>query len=87
MDYIKNKGEQYEVLQRKLDEVTRQYESLVDLCRERRMALHRARDYFQFVQNYEEEINWLAEKHDFCVVMLNNRDISNVPQVSRLYKV
>jgi spectrin beta len=87
LEYIRNKGAHYDVLQRELDGVSRQYDNLVGLCRDRRLALQRAKDYFLFVQNYEEELNWLTEKHDFCLMLLNTRDLSNVTQISRLYKV
>lgn len=87
MEYIKNKGEKYDVLQLKLNEVEKNFEKLVDLCRERRGALNKAKEYFQFVQNFEEEMNWLAEKQDFCVMMLQKKDISNVSHATRLYKV
>jgi len=87
LEYIRNKGSNFETLQRALDTVTRQYDNLVDVCRERRLALQRAKDYFLFVQNYEEELNWLTDKYDFCLKVLNTRDVSNVPQISRLYKV
>uniref|UniRef100_A0A7E4UVW3 Spectrin beta chain n=1 Tax=Panagrellus redivivus TaxID=6233 RepID=A0A7E4UVW3_PANRE len=87
LEYIRNKGANYDVLQRELDALTRQYDTLIGLCRDRRMALQRAKEFFLFVQNYEEELNWLTEKHDFCVMLLNTRDISSVPQISRLYKV
>lgn len=87
MEYIKNKGEKYDVLQEKLNEVEKNFEQLLELCRERRASLNKAKEYFQFVQNFEEEMNWLTEKQDFCVLMLQKRDISNVLHVTRLYKV
>lgn len=87
LEYIKSKGEKYEVLLQKLDEVEKNFEQLLELCRERRAALNKAKEYFQFVQNFEEEMNWLTEKHDFCIMMLQKRDISNVSHFTRLYKV
>ncbi|TKR60860.1 hypothetical protein L596_028044 [Steinernema carpocapsae] len=85
--YIISKGQQYDMLQRKLDGVQVQYDNLVSLCSQRREALSRAREYFLFVQNHEEEMNWLQEKDDICVNMLQNRHIHSTPQISRLYKV
>uniref|UniRef100_A0A915EMN4 Spectrin beta chain n=1 Tax=Ditylenchus dipsaci TaxID=166011 RepID=A0A915EMN4_9BILA len=88
LEYIKNKGEKYDVLQQKLDAVEQQFEHLVGLCRERKAALNRAKEYFQFVQNFEEEMNWLAEKQELCVAMLKNKDIAvNVAHATRQYKV
>lgn len=87
LDYIKAKSEKYEILQEKLNEVEHEFNRLTELCRERRAALNRAKEFFQFVENVEEEMNWLAEKQDFCSVMLNKRDISNVPHAASLFKV
>uniref|UniRef100_A0A914XIB6 Spectrin alpha chain n=1 Tax=Plectus sambesii TaxID=2011161 RepID=A0A914XIB6_9BILA len=84
--YIRNKGEQYEILQRKLDELTRQYEGLLDLAKQRRIALERARELCQFIQDHEEEESWLAEKRNICVNMLSNRDLAATPQLTRLFK-
>ncbi|CAD6193236.1 unnamed protein product [Caenorhabditis auriculariae] len=84
--YIRQKGEKFEVLQKKLDEVTAQYHSLVDLCRARLAALERARALFQFVQDHEEEMAWLAEKEKLCTSALASGDISVVPQTTLLYK-
>ncbi|CAI2353897.1 unnamed protein product [Caenorhabditis sp. 36 PRJEB53466] len=85
-NYIRHKEEQFDVLQRKLDEVTAQYNTLVELCRSRRLALERARSLFQFVQDHEEEMAWLAEKEKLCTTALNCGDISAVPQTTLLYK-
>ncbi|CAP39687.2 Protein CBR-SMA-1 [Caenorhabditis briggsae] len=85
-NYIRHKEEQFDVLQRKLDEVTSQYNTLVELCRSRRLALERARSLFQFIQDHEEEMAWLAEKEKLCTTALNSGDISAVPQTTLLYK-
>ncbi|WKY08955.1 hypothetical protein Q1695_001825 [Nippostrongylus brasiliensis] len=84
--YIRNKGEQYDVLQRKLDDVTAQYYSLVDLCRQRRLNLDKARALYQFVQDHEEEISWLSEKEHLCKRALSNGDVAAVQQTTLLYK-
>ncbi|XGW05367.1 hypothetical protein V3C99_016045 [Haemonchus contortus] len=84
--YIRNKGEQYDVLQRKLDDVTAQYYSLVDLCRQRRLNLDKARSLYQFVQDHEEELSWLSEKEHLCRRALENGDVAAVQQTTLLYK-
>lgn len=84
--YIRNKGEQYDVLQRKLDDVTAQYYTLVDLCRQRRLNLDKARALYQFVQDHEEELSWLSEKEHLCRRALVNGDVAAVQQTTLLYK-
>ncbi|KAK6758912.1 hypothetical protein RB195_016254 [Necator americanus] len=84
--YIRSKGEQYDVLQRKLDDVTAQYYSLVDLCRLRRANLDKARSLYQFVQDHEEELSWLGEKEHLCRRALASGDVAAVQQTTLLYK-
>ncbi|KAL6743755.1 hypothetical protein Aduo_016762 [Ancylostoma duodenale] len=84
--YIRNKGEQYDVLQRKLDDVTAQYYSLVELCRQRRANLDKARALYQFVQDHEEELSWLGEKEHLCRRALASGDVAAVQQTTLLYK-
>ncbi|KAI6229996.1 Spectrin repeat-containing domain protein [Aphelenchoides fujianensis] len=52
--------------QLELHAVTQQHAQLVDLCHERQKALQRAKEYFQFLDNLEDEINWVSEKIHFC---------------------
>ncbi|GMS78986.1 hypothetical protein PENTCL1PPCAC_1161 [Pristionchus entomophagus] len=84
--FLRSRGEQAEVLQRRLEDVSAQYQSLVELCAARRAALQRARELFQFVQDDEEERAWLAEKQQVCQRALESSDISHVPQIQRLFK-
>ncbi|CAJ0573596.1 unnamed protein product, partial [Mesorhabditis spiculigera] len=84
--YIRGKGEQHEILQRKLEDVNAQYENLRALCQQRRNALHKARELFQFIQDHEEEMTWLAEKESLCLNALQKGDIANVANISRLHK-
>ncbi|KAE9418301.1 hypothetical protein Angca_009245, partial [Angiostrongylus cantonensis] len=84
--YIRNKGEQYDVLQRKLDDVAAQYYSLVDLCRQRRLNLDKAHALYQFVQDHEEELSWLNEKEALCRRVLANGDVAAVQQTTILHK-
>ncbi|CAJ0573578.1 unnamed protein product, partial [Mesorhabditis spiculigera] len=84
--YIRGKGEQNETLQRKLEDVNAQYENLRALCQQRRNALHKARELFQFIQDHEEEMTWLAEKESLCLNALQKGDIANVANISRFHK-
>uniref|UniRef100_A0A915PUP8 Spectrin beta chain n=1 Tax=Setaria digitata TaxID=48799 RepID=A0A915PUP8_9BILA len=86
LNYIRGKGEQYDVLQRKLDDVSGLYESVVQLCQQRRITLYRARDLYRFIQDDEEEISWLQEKEDLCISLLKNRDLSATAQLRRIFK-
>uniref|UniRef100_A0A0N5AM27 Spectrin beta chain n=1 Tax=Syphacia muris TaxID=451379 RepID=A0A0N5AM27_9BILA len=84
--YIRQEGEQYDILQRKLDDAKALHERLIDLCRQRRTTLFRARDLYRFIQDHEEEMSWLKEKEDLCIAVLSSRDLSSTPQLSRIFK-
>ncbi|CAJ0961940.1 unnamed protein product, partial [Mesorhabditis belari] len=84
--YIRGKGEQYEILQRKLEDVSAQYDNLVSLCQQRRAALYKARELFQFIQDHEEEMTWLAEKEALCQNAIQKGDVANVVNIGRLHK-
>jgi hypothetical protein len=85
LDYIKSKGEQFGVVESKLQAVTNQHAQLVDLCQEYHRALLRAKEYFQFIQTIEDEINWAHEKIHFCRTV--PRDLNNIAQLNRQFKV
>ncbi|VDK50523.1 unnamed protein product [Cylicostephanus goldi] len=59
---------------------------MVDLCRQRRANLEKARALYKFVQDNEEELSWLAEKEHLCRRALAVSDIAAVQQTSLLYK-
>ncbi|KAK6056223.1 spectrin repeat-containing domain protein [Cooperia oncophora] len=91
--YIRNKGEQYDVLQRKLDDhyfpieiirfVTTGWSiSAVNAA----STLDKARALYQFVQDHEEELSWLSEKEHLCRRALANGDVAAVQQTTLLYK-
>lgn len=61
--------------------------SVVQLCQQRRLALYKARDLFRFIQDHIEEMNWLEEKQNQCVSLLENRDLSATTQLRRTFKV
>lgn len=85
LEYIKSKGEQFGVVESKLQAVTQQYNQLVDLCQEYHRALLQAKDYYRYVQEIEDEINWVHEKIHFCRSV--PRDLNNIAQLNRQFKV
>uniref|UniRef100_A0A0K0EWJ5 Karst (inferred by orthology to a D. melanogaster protein) n=1 Tax=Strongyloides venezuelensis TaxID=75913 RepID=A0A0K0EWJ5_STRVS len=84
---IRQNKPQAEILSKKLSNVKIHYNNVVKLCRERCETLNKARRYFLFLQNYEEELVWLEEKENLCEGMLNNKDISTFQQTSKQFKL
>lgn len=63
------------VLQKKLDDLNRDYDSLVKLAADRRHQLDESRAYYQFVQDHEEEEAWITEKQRICKTVVAGKDL------------
>ncbi|CAD5225498.1 unnamed protein product [Bursaphelenchus okinawaensis] len=83
-EYIKNRGEQFDVLQGRLKAVTELHNNLAELCEARQQLLLRAKDYFQFIQSIEDEMHWVVEKIHFCRTV--PRDLNNISQLNRQFQ-
>ncbi|KAL3084188.1 hypothetical protein niasHT_039314 [Heterodera trifolii] len=75
-----------EMLQLKLNAVGKQYEQLRRDARERRVALQKTREFFQFVQHFDELSGWLSDRLSACFALLQLRDLSALRDSQRLHK-
>uniref|UniRef100_A0AC35UII5 Spectrin beta chain n=1 Tax=Rhabditophanes sp. KR3021 TaxID=114890 RepID=A0AC35UII5_9BILA len=74
------------VMSHKLVNVKSHYEKVQKLSQERSDELIKARRYFLFIQNFEEELGWIEEKNSICEGMLSKRDITTFQQTSKQFK-
>lgn len=77
---------QQDMLQGRLDAVGKQFDLLQAEARARRVALQKAREFFQFVQHFEEQSGWLSDQLGACGVLLQLRDLSALREAQRLRK-
>ncbi|KAI3422187.1 hypothetical protein GPALN_012720 [Globodera pallida] len=75
-----------ETLQLRLHAVSKQYEQLQADAKERRAALQKAREFFQFVQHFDELSGWLSDRLSACGALLQLRDLSALRDSQRLHK-
>jgi spectrin beta len=61
--------------------------SLVESSKGRRARLEDARNFFQFLQDHEEEESWLVEKQRICKAGISAKDLRAVLSLQQKHKV
>ena len=61
--------------------------SLVESSKARRVRLEEARNFFQFLQDHEEEESWLVEKQQICKAGISAKDLHTVLRLQQKHKV
>ena len=61
--------------------------SLLDSSKARRVRLEEARNFFQFLQDHEEEESWLVEKQRICKAGISAKDLRAVLSLQQKHKV
>jgi hypothetical protein len=63
------------------------HSSLVESSKARRARLEDARNFFQFLQDHEEEESWLVEKQRICKAGISAKDLRAVLSLQQKHKV
>lgn len=74
------------LVQQRLDRLDRAYQSLVAASQARRALLEDARNFFQFVQDHEEEESWLVERQRICQAGISAKDLRAVASLQQKHK-
>ena len=61
--------------------------SLVESSKARRVQLEDARNFFQFLQDHEEEESWLVEKQRICKAGISAKDLHAVLSLQQKHEV
>ena len=61
--------------------------SLLESSNARRVRLEEARNFFQFLQDHEEEDSWLVEKQRNCMADISVKDLHAVLSLQQKHKV
>uniref|UniRef100_A0A915MDZ1 Calponin-homology (CH) domain-containing protein n=1 Tax=Meloidogyne javanica TaxID=6303 RepID=A0A915MDZ1_MELJA len=69
-----------------LNEREQQLNYLQSELKQHRAALQRAREFFQFIAHWEEQISWLTDRLSLCQSLSTTRDLSNISQSQRAHK-
>lgn len=60
---------------------------LSDLSKERRARLEEARNFYQFIEDHEDEEAWLIEKQRICKADISAKDLRGVLSLQQKHKV
>ncbi|XP_055643020.1 spectrin beta chain isoform X2 [Toxorhynchites rutilus septentrionalis] len=74
-------------LDQKLDELAKSYQELQGCSAERRARLDEARDFYQFVEDHENEEGWLVDKQRICKAGITAKDLRAVVSLQQKHKV
>ncbi|XP_023018167.2 spectrin beta chain, non-erythrocytic 5 kst isoform X2 [Leptinotarsa decemlineata] len=75
-----------DILIKKLDELTAAYDQLKDSTMKRKAALEEARNFYQFLQDQEDEEAWLIEKQRICQAGITAKDLRGVLSLQQKHK-
>lgn len=59
----------------------------MESSKERRARLEDARNYYQFVQDHEDDESWLIEKQRICKAGISAKDLRAVLSLQQKHKV
>lgn len=83
---IQNPTEE-EILVKKVKELSTAYAQLQDACTRRKALLEEARNFYQFLQDQEDEEAWLIEKQRICQAGITAKDLRGVLSIQQKHKV
>nr|XP_040222398.2 spectrin beta chain, non-erythrocytic 1 isoform X3 [Anopheles coluzzii]XP_049461127.1 spectrin beta chain, non-erythrocytic 1 isoform X3 [Anopheles coluzzii] len=73
-------------LDAKLAELAKLYEELLAMSAARRARLDEARDFYQFVEDHENEEGWLVDKQRICKAGITAKDLRAVMSLQQKHK-
>ena len=76
-----------EILKKKLDELDEAFADLQTCNAKRRALLEEARNFYQFLQDIEDEEAWLVEKQRICQAEITAKDLRGVLNLQRKHKL
>ncbi|XP_050085218.1 spectrin beta chain, non-erythrocytic 5 isoform X3 [Anopheles aquasalis] len=74
------------LLDAKLAELAKLYEELQTMSSGRRLRLEEARDFYQFVEDHENEEGWLVDKQRICKAGITAKDLRAVMSLQQKHK-
>ncbi|XP_058824690.1 spectrin beta chain, non-erythrocytic 1 isoform X6 [Topomyia yanbarensis] len=73
-------------IDQKLAELAQSYQELQGCSAERRARLDEARDFYQFVEDHENEEGWLVDKQRICKAAITAKDLRAVVSLQQKHK-
>lgn len=74
------------VLMKRLDDLSGAYDELLRLCAQRRIRLEEARNFYVFLEDYDNEEGWLVDKQRICKTGISAKDLRAVMSLQQKHK-
>uniref|UniRef100_A0A6B2E568 Putative beta chain spectrin n=1 Tax=Phlebotomus kandelakii TaxID=1109342 RepID=A0A6B2E568_9DIPT len=74
------------LLLQKMEELNQTYENLQKQSAERRMKLDDARNFYQFIEDYDNEESWVIDKQRICKAVISAKDLRAVMSLQQKHK-
>ncbi|XP_050536729.1 spectrin beta chain, non-erythrocytic 5 isoform X2 [Daktulosphaira vitifoliae] len=84
--HIQSKQKDAALLKENLNQLNSTYDRLTELSKERRLRLEEARNFFQFIEDHEDEEAWLIEKQRICKADISAKDLIGVMSLQQKHK-
>ncbi|XP_073969406.1 spectrin beta chain, non-erythrocytic 5 kst isoform X2 [Rhodnius prolixus] len=75
------------LLQNSIDHLNKAYANLIEKSKARREKLEEARNFYQFIQDHEDEEGWLIEKQRICKTGISAKDLRAVLSLQQKHKL
>ncbi|XP_024085304.1 spectrin alpha chain, non-erythrocytic 1 isoform X3 [Cimex lectularius] len=85
--YISAGHKESPLLQSRIDQLNKAYTNLIERCKTRKERLEEARNFYQFVQDHEDEEGWLIEKQRICQTGITAKDLRAVISLQQKHKL
>ncbi|XP_052120778.1 spectrin beta chain, non-erythrocytic 1 isoform X4 [Frankliniella occidentalis] len=85
--YMSSGHREAATLQQRLDGLNEAYDNLLECSKQRRARLEEARNFFQFIQDHEDEEGWIVDKQRICKTGISAKDLRAVLSLQQKHKV
>ncbi|XP_066999614.1 spectrin beta chain, non-erythrocytic 5 isoform X3 [Anabrus simplex] len=85
--YVSSGNREAVLLEQRLNQLNAAYNDLMESSKARRARLEDARNFFQFLQDHEDEESWLVEKQRICKAGISAKDLRAVLSLQQKHKV
>ncbi|XP_076313686.1 LOW QUALITY PROTEIN: spectrin beta chain, non-erythrocytic 5-like [Tachypleus tridentatus] len=84
--FISKQHKEAPLLKKGIDKLNSEYFNLVNLAQSRRAKLEKSREYYQFVQDHEEEEAWVVERQRICKTTVSGKDLLGATSLQQKHK-
>ncbi|XP_075227745.1 spectrin beta chain, non-erythrocytic 5 kst isoform X2 [Lycorma delicatula] len=85
--YIASGHKEAPLLQARLEQLNTAHNKLMESSKRRRARLEEARNFYQFVEDHEDEDGWLIEKQRICTAGISAKDLRAILSLQQKHKV